>query len=176
MATPNQLRLVHIASRQLALNEPQYRAVLQNTAGVESAKELDNVGIEDVMAVFEDLGFRQTGEPEDYWRSKVQRRGAIANERLVRRIELSAASSRYCLPALCEKFSRGRTQVASKLTPQEAYQLIEMLKASNARGPLRDAKGNYARLTDEQLPGPPAARGNAVKEDRAREPQLFPAS
>jgi hypothetical protein len=47
----------------------------------------------------------------------------------VHRVEILSRQVRYCLPAMCEKFSGGRTQIPEKLTPGEAYKLIEMFTA-----------------------------------------------
>src|SRR4051794_34530291 len=83
MPTNLQLKLIHIAYRQANLEEAQYRTILRNVAGVESAKDLDQAGFEDVMAVIEDCGFREKQKPGDYWRNKVRARGGAAGERMV---------------------------------------------------------------------------------------------
>jgi phage gp16-like protein len=130
MALSNlQYRTVHIAAKQLGLNDDQYRMVLRNVADVESATVLDNVTFEQVMATFEEQGYRDPNKPGDYWRSKLNSRSRFANERLVRRVEILSRQVRYCLPAMCEQFSNGRTQIPEKLTPGEAYKLIEMFTA-----------------------------------------------
>ncbi|MEX2617278.1 MAG: regulatory protein GemA [Alphaproteobacteria bacterium] len=53
-----QTALVHIAKKQLALTEDEYRGVLAKTAGVESCSELDGYGFEAVMQYFAALGFK----------------------------------------------------------------------------------------------------------------------
>jgi hypothetical protein len=133
--TPTQLKLIHIAAGQVqgGLNDAQYRTLLQNVAGVTSAKSLTNASYEDCMAVLEDLGFRQRGEPEDYWRDKVFRRGSRPGERMVFKIEAMALECRYELPALCLRMSNHRTGDVRALYPREAWQLIEAMKAIEKR-------------------------------------------
>jgi hypothetical protein len=133
MPTANQLKLIHIAARQLDLDDADYRLVLRNVAKVESAKELDNVSFEDVMACFEGAGFRMPKEAEDYWRNKVALRSRFATSREVFEIRRLAEKVMYDLPGLCRKFSAGRTWEPSKLSRDEASKLIEMLKACATR-------------------------------------------
>lgn len=133
MPTPLQIKLIHLAVSQAKLTKDQYRTVLRNSGGVESSKDLDQAGFEDCMAVIEDCGFRERDKPADYWRAKVIRRGHSAGERMVRKILALGQESRYEIPALCLRFSGQRTSVVEELGPREAWMLIEMLKASNAR-------------------------------------------
>ena len=134
MPTPSQFRALHAAKKEAKLNDLQAGLVLRNVAGVGSATELDNAAFEDVMAVFEDHG--ATGHPAGptYWRDKVARRGnGRAGERAVYKIVALAAASSYDLGGLCERFSAKRTRIPTKLRPEEAGKLIEMLKAEAAR-------------------------------------------
>jgi membrane peptidoglycan carboxypeptidase len=158
MLQPRQLQLLHIAARQVGLIEPgaggdaRWRLLLENVAGVTSAKDLDNVTFEDVMAVLEDFGFSNARQrhidrggfmgmsgsaghaQSTYWRDKVAARGRQANARFVHKIrELAAKCPRYPLANLCMKFSNRRTEHPDKLTPREAWELIEMLKAAVVR-------------------------------------------
>lgn len=56
--SPSKIALLHVAKRQLQLTDGGYRAVLRATAGVSSAKELDEAGFEAVLAYFAGLGFQ----------------------------------------------------------------------------------------------------------------------
>jgi hypothetical protein len=57
----NRLAVIHVAKKQLALDEDAYRAILSG-AGVESAKEITNdYQFELVMQAFVRLGFRYRG-------------------------------------------------------------------------------------------------------------------
>jgi len=127
MPTPLQLRLIHIASRQIGLDEEQYRMVLLNAGGVSSSKNLTQAGYEDVMAVFEDTGFRQSGQPANYWRMKVATRGWLCGERMVHRIRELAAKQHYDLGGLCQRFSDGKVFQIERLSPRQAANLIQML-------------------------------------------------
>lgn len=58
--TSKKLGVIHIAKKQLALSEEDYRGILQLVGGVESAKDLSEHGFEAVMFHFCQLGFRST--------------------------------------------------------------------------------------------------------------------
>jgi len=58
--TPKQIALVHLAAKQLGLDNDLYRTILKVRGGVESAKDLDRDGFERVMAYFTAHGFRST--------------------------------------------------------------------------------------------------------------------
>ncbi len=128
--TPLQLKLIHIARRQVDLNEEQYRTLLHNVAGVESSRDLSNYDFEDVMAVLEDLGFRDTSGDPERWRRKVRMRGQKGNERMIFKIRQLHAQGqcRYPLDSLARQFSGNRADQVEQLRPREAWGLIEMLK------------------------------------------------
>ena len=147
MSTPLELKLVHLAYRQAGLDEEQYRMVLRNVAGTESAKSLSQVDLENVMAVLEDSGFRHAGKSPDYWRSKVALRGSFCGERMVRKIEGLAAQQKYDLAGLCRRVSDDRVARVDKLMPREAHRLIEALKAiCTGRRALRPDRGPGIKL------------------------------
>ena len=129
MPTPLELRMIHLAYRQAGLDEEQYRMVLRSVAGVASAKELSQIDLENVMAVFEDSGFRHAGKPDDYWRMKVAMRGSFCGARMAHKIEGLAAGQKYDLAALCRRVSKDRVCRVDKLSPREGLAMIEMLKA-----------------------------------------------
>src|SRR6266487_463740 len=133
MPTREQVITIQTARRALNLSEAAYRMLLKNVAKVESSKQLDNRGIEDVMAVFEDMGFDRHPGGRTYWRDKVANRSSKVNERQIRLIEMLSQGGRYCLPALVERFSAGRTASVIELTPGEAWKLTEMLKSAKQR-------------------------------------------
>lgn len=54
----SKLTVIHVAKTKLGLDEKTYRSLLRNTASVDSAKDLDEVGFESVLAHFEKLGFQ----------------------------------------------------------------------------------------------------------------------
>lgn len=157
MPTPQQLKLLHVAARQVGLitgkqDDARYRLLLANVAGVDSSKSLSQAQFEDVMAVMEDMGFSRervlhqerasftgtsgsaTRAVSTYWRDKVAGRGRIANARMIHKIrELSEKCPRYTLSALALRFSDRRTSAVEELKGKEAWDLIEMLKAAGGR-------------------------------------------
>jgi hypothetical protein len=58
MISHRQLALVHIAKRALDIDDASYRAMLRETAGVDTAKDLDYRGYQHLMAWYHRLGFR----------------------------------------------------------------------------------------------------------------------
>lgn len=56
----NKIALVHVAKRQLGLDEDSYRDILRRWGNVESSADLDPVAFECVMIRMEQLGFRST--------------------------------------------------------------------------------------------------------------------
>lgn len=146
MPTRPQIIAIQQGRRHCRLNDDQYRTLLRNVAGVESSKELDNRGVEDVLAVLEDSGFDSHPAGPTYWRDKVRLRGSSCGERMARKIHALAGdpAQRYDLAAMCRRMSGGRTAVVEELLPREAWQLIEGFKAIVAREELheRTAQGS----------------------------------
>lgn len=133
MPTRNQIIVIQEGKRSLGLTDPAYRTILRSVAGVESSKELSNVGVEDVMAVMEGMGFASHPQGPAYWRNKVSARGTFTNARMVHKINELAGQQRYELSAQVSKFSGGRSERPEDLRPHEAWALIEMLKAAVKR-------------------------------------------
>lgn len=52
-----QTSMIHVAKRQLGLDDDTYRAILRRAAGVSSSRALDNIGLDAVLAELERLGF-----------------------------------------------------------------------------------------------------------------------
>lgn len=67
MISAKRVAVVHVARRQLGLDDDAYRAVLHHHGGgAASAKELDDAGFERVMAYFNAFGFRSTWTKRTY--------------------------------------------------------------------------------------------------------------
>ncbi|HVS73113.1 MAG TPA: phage protein GemA/Gp16 family protein [Phycisphaerae bacterium] len=149
--TPTQLKIIHIAAHRCGFNDQQYRTVLRNVAQVESSKDLSNADFECVMAFFEESGY-----PGHYWRDKVKTRGNVATERMRWKIsellahyeEIRGELPHYELEGLVARFSHNRTRKVADVTPREAWQLIEALKAIIAR-------------VEDAAPAPATAAGEA---------------
>lgn len=56
----SKLAIIHVAAKQLGLDDATYRALLRQLAGVASARELSPEGFELVMARLAELGFKST--------------------------------------------------------------------------------------------------------------------
>ena len=54
------ISVIHVAKTTLKLSDDDYRAILWRVAGVDSAKQLDELTFDDLMTEFERLGFRST--------------------------------------------------------------------------------------------------------------------
>lgn len=52
------LAKIHVAKKQLDLDESEYRDLLEEVAGVRSAKDLDEVGLSKVLKALQSLGFK----------------------------------------------------------------------------------------------------------------------
>lgn len=52
-----QLSIIHVAKAKLGLADGDYRAILRQEAGVDSSRDLDQIGFDAVMRRFESLGF-----------------------------------------------------------------------------------------------------------------------
>lgn len=61
-ATTKQLALIHVAKAKLGLDDDTYRDILWVQAHVETAKDLDPIGVERVLKRFQELGFRLPGD------------------------------------------------------------------------------------------------------------------
>jgi phage gp16-like protein len=60
------IQVIQVAKRQLGLSDDLYRDILWAVAGVESARDLDDAGFDQVMARFRDLGFVSTSRKRYY--------------------------------------------------------------------------------------------------------------
>jgi hypothetical protein len=159
---PGQIANVHIAKSQLKLSDGEYRLILRNLGGVESSKDLTNQSLEKLMAFFEDRGFRQKDQPQDYWRRKYHAQGQFCGERMVHLIHQLSQQVKYPLDSLVAKASKGRTARAEELNPAEANQLVEMLKSMAGResGLNTKARSHEGQLVQQNLFGMPDAPGS----------------
>jgi hypothetical protein len=66
MITSAQTKILHVARRQLALEEEDYRSILTAYGGVTSARDLDADGFTMVMHRFAELGFRSTSAKRNF--------------------------------------------------------------------------------------------------------------
>lgn len=56
--SPKKIALLHVARKELALSEDDYRAILLRQGGCKSSADLDEIGFERTMSHMNALGFR----------------------------------------------------------------------------------------------------------------------
>lgn len=157
------LAQVHIARKALAMQDDDYRAVLERVAGHRSAKDCDDSQLRDAIAQFQGMGFRPTGS--------VKRR-ALGGSQTVRKARAMWISL-YQLGAIddgsdaaLEAFGRRQLRVdrLQWADERQGFRLIEALKAMadrhgwdqrvSSRLPTRDR----VRLLKDRLVGAQLAR------------------
>lgn len=60
MSRASLIKLIHVARRNLQLDDDTYRSVLYRVTGKQSCRDLKVGQLEDVLKVLEDKGFRRT--------------------------------------------------------------------------------------------------------------------
>jgi phage gp16-like protein len=130
MPKRNDLAKIHIAKKELGLDEDTYRGILWDRYQHDSAAELSDRQAADLIALFREKGWRpislgQRGLIQVLWR-KLDAAGAIhhANE--------------YALAAFIEHHT-GKHELR-QLTVHEASRLIEMLKKWLERAGVEDTR------------------------------------
>ncbi|MCL6612612.1 MAG: regulatory protein GemA [Peptococcaceae bacterium] len=137
-----QKKLLHVAARELNLDDDLYREILRQEAGVTSSKNLDPAGFDKVMKRFKQLGFEKSGKP--YRRPSHPFGGpnpfAKITEGMMYKIEMLYREIGMTDKKRQIEFNR---RVCKKPWPQsrmEGNQIIEALKSMAARG-YRAGKG-----------------------------------
>ncbi|WP_282800021.1 gp16 family protein [Bombella apis] len=124
------LASLHIARKDMALEEESYRALLYRVTGQTSAKELTEEQLRSVLAEFERLG----------WKKARFRRFAAGNRPDVRKVfaiwsslrdHLECRGSRAGLRAFVER--QVGVSDPNFLNPAQAQKVIEALKAMQRR-------------------------------------------
>ncbi len=120
MLSKKQIALVHVARSKLGLSEPEYRAALESV-GVESAKNLDQAGLDALMRHFRSLGFRPRSASR-------QRRPASSKEALIGKIEavLADLSLPWCYAEGMARNMFG-VDLVEWLTPRQLHKLVAAL-------------------------------------------------
>lgn len=134
MLTKKQIALIHVAKKQLALDEVSYRAILKTYGGVNTSKDLDYKGFLAVMKHFERCGFRSKNWPP---KKSANNRPGMATDAQLRKIKaswLTLWGSYYGKGNEWEAlhgFLRKRVGVSHEnfLTFNQAHQVIEAVKA-----------------------------------------------
>lgn len=157
------LAQVHIARKKLAMEDDDYREVLQQVTGHRSAKDCDDRQLRDAIAKFESMGFRPTGG------GSKRRVGGSNTVRKARAMWISL----YQLGAVgegsdaaLEAFGRRQLRVdrLQWADERQGYRLIEALKAIatrygwDQRVPSRMPTRERIRLLKDRLVGAQLAR------------------
>ena len=128
------IRLVQIARKRLGLDEADYRALLHRCAGVQSSRDLTEVGFAAVMDEFARLGFRSTWREDTFG----ERRGMASPSqvRLIRELwsEYVGEGSDGAWKALDRWVARYHGVSALRFAePRHANAIIAALRAMVAR-------------------------------------------
>ena len=126
MSHPAMLAKIHIAKKELALQEAEYRALLQRVGRVASARDLSESAAIAVIAEFKRLGWK----PRESTRPPAER----ADTRKIYALWGALHSGPLDRDAL-RAWVLGRFQVAAPefLKPPQASEAIEQLKAWQKR-------------------------------------------
>ncbi|MXV43931.1 DUF1018 domain-containing protein [Saccharibacter sp. 17.LH.SD] len=125
------LALVHIAKKDLALEDESYRSLLHRIAGQNSARGMTEKQLNDVLAEFKRLGWEKSPRKKRY---------VAANRASVRKIfvlwgslrdHLACKGSRAGLRVFVERMTG--VSDPNFLDDQKAQQVIEALKAMQKR-------------------------------------------
>lgn len=128
MSNPN--AIIHVAKSQLGLDDDAYRAILVRVTGKASSRGLDTAGRAKLLKEFERLGFKKRAaakpSPKPVVRKVFALWGELARKGIVR------DGSRRALRAFVARVTK--VEDPEWLEPKQAIQVIEALKAMEARG------------------------------------------
>lgn len=122
-----QIRLIHVAKRELALGDDEYRDLLYAVTGKRTSKDLTAPEAKDVVATLERLGFKALGP-------RPAGRATDAQAKLIKDMWREAArqpSESYLGVWLLNAYRVNRPE---ELTFDDASRAIEALKAMKRRG------------------------------------------
>lgn len=152
MPNKTQIKLIQIAVRQAGIRTPgntsegRYHLLLgqykqPNGRPITSCKQLNNSQVDDLLAICESLGFRHPGKPEDFYRKKVMEQDSAFASYAQQSAIQKLADDLCWSPEYLRNFIRKITSVdytglndcgtnrLALLTPEQAYKVIEGLKA-----------------------------------------------
>ena len=126
MSHPAMLAKIHIAKKELALDDDAYRGLLRRVAGVESSRDLTDARAAAVIAEFKRLG----------WQPKASTRPPAERAEIRKIYAMWGALHAGPLDrAALRKWVKGRFSVSAPefLKPVQAREAIEQLKAWQKR-------------------------------------------
>lgn len=126
----NELAKIHLAKKQLALDDDEYRALLLCVTGKQSAADLDWQGRNKLLIHFKKIGFKVVAKPAGRARPEV----AADRQRLIGKIEAQLAEAK--LPwAYADAMAKRICKVDSIqfCTPEHLVKIIAALSYSAKR-------------------------------------------
>lgn len=139
--TAREIRLLHVAPRELGVDEGLRRQVQRTIGGAESAKTMDRAGFLAVMAHWEQRGWRHPKFGPWHYRMLLDDRRA----RLWSKVWALAKALGWCergthaamprLQGMVRRLTGGRRDALTGCTVAELNDLIEALKAMAKRMP-----------------------------------------
>ena len=160
------LAVIHVAKKQLDMNDDDYRSMLRAEGGVASARDLDDAGVRRVMRWFDNHGFQRDGSAK----------GTAGDRRPIVKKARALWISLYQLDEVSNRSDKALDAFAKNTTGKdtlhfcsngEAAKVVEALKAwgersgwtGGARPALSLVQAQYKRLVANQV-----AVGNWVRD------------
>jgi len=141
MLNNQQIKLVQTAVRTAGLRSKRfggrYRLLLgqykqPNGQPVKSCKQLNNYQLDDLLAICEAHGWRMPGKDENFYRSKIGARystASFAQQSAIQHLAGDLGWGDVQLAGFLKRMTSGFATNVNALTPAQAYQIIEGLKA-----------------------------------------------
>jgi len=171
MLNNNQIKLVQTACKVAGLRvkgfDGRYRLLLGNYlqpsgSPVKSCKQLNNMQLDDLLAICEANGWRQPGKPADFYRRKIIEGAGYASYAQREAIEHLAGDLGWScaqLDGMIKRMTAGDVRNIAILKPGQAFKIIEALKAMFSR-----EKGkSYSNLKQIQEDTEAVTDGQAIK-------------
>lgn len=168
MLNRNQIKLVQTAVRAAGLRgkgfEGRYRFLLsqyRQPSGrpVKSCRQLNNLQLDDLLAICESLGFRRPGKPEDFYRKRAEQqqiRCSIAQTKAIQYLAGDLGWADLHLAGFIGAMTKGAQNDQFSLSSAQACDIIEGLKAILGRkvgkqySNVKEIQDEFAGATDGQ--------------------------
>jgi len=127
----------------------QYRESGSRGKPVTSCKQLNSGQMEDILAICEAMGWRYPGKSASQYRDRVASRGLLASfaqQAAINRLKDELGWDGWDLTGMIKRMTGDRVRFVNKLTPGEAYKMIEALKEMFGR----KVGKQYNKLQDVQ--------------------------
>jgi len=158
MLNNQQIKLFQTAIRKAKIRtagcDGRYRFLLSqylqsNGEPVTSCKQLNQMQLEDMLALCEAQGWRMPGKPEDYYRSKIGKKyniASFAQQAAIKHLAGDLGMDDIALGKFCKRMTGNIDSVAG-LTPSAAWKITEALKSMLGRKAGKDFK-DLSEITD----------------------------